>query len=459
MQNSVQIMNSSPVVMKAVEQLDYRVTVGDVASQAGLDINFAQAGLLTLASETGGHLQVSDNGEVVYLFSKDFRSILRNKYFWLQVQETWEKVWRILFYIIRISFGIVLVASILLMMAAIILIMIAASASKDGDSDGGGDGGGFGMPNIWFNPFSIFWYSDPYYGYDRDYRNDRGDRPSPPSNKTGEPEPEMNFLMAIFSFIFGDGNPNHNLEERRWQVVGKAIANNNGAVVAEQIAPYLDKLDADEDYMIPVLSRFNGYPQVSPAGELIYHFPELQTTAQQRRPQSVPAYFKEKLWQFSRATSGQLTLAGGLGIVNIIAAVALGSLLQGGTIAAQLGGLVGFVGSIYGILLAYGIGFLAIPLIRYFWMQLKNKGINDRNNQRQKVANRLNQVDATVKEKIIFAQQFAAQKIISSEDLAYTTETDLLDQEINQSAKIDAQWQQRLEQSSPPKHPKDPNSL
>lgn len=442
-------MNSSPVVMKAVEQLDYRVTVGDVAAQAGLDINFAQAGLLALASEAGGHLQVSDSGEVVYLFPKDFRSILRNKYFWLQVQEVWEKIWRVLFYIIRISFGIVLVASILLMIAAIVLIMIAASASRDGDSDGGGDDRGFGMPNIWFNPFSIFWYSDPYYRYDQP------DRRPAPRESSNEPESEMNFLMAIFSFIFGDGNPNYDLEERRWQVIGKAIANNNGAVVAEQIAPYLDKIDADEDYMIPVLSRFNGYPQVSPAGELIYHFPELQTTASQRRPQSVPAYFKEKLWQFSRATSGQLVLAGGLGAVNIIAAIVLGSLLQGGRVAAQLGGLVGFVGSIYGLLLAYGIGFLAIPLVRYLWIQIKNKGISDRNNQRQKVASLLNQANDNVKAKIAFAQQFAAQNIISSEDLAYTTETDLLDQEINQSAKIDAQWQQRLEQSSPPKHPKD----
>lgn len=444
-------MNSSPVVMKAVEQLDYRVTVGDVAAQAGLDINFAQAGLLALATEAGGHLQVSDSGEVVYLFPKDFRSIIRNKYFWLQVQEVWEKIWRVLFYIIRISFGIVLVASILLMIAAIVLIMIAASASKDGDSDGGGDDRGFGMPNIWFNPFSIFWYSDPYYRHDRYDQNDR--RPATRGNN--EPESEMNFLMAIFSFIFGDGNPNYDLEERRWQIVGKAIANNNGAVVAEQIAPYLDKIDADEDYMIPVLSRFNGYPQVSPAGELIYHFPELQTTASQRRPQSVPAYFKEKLWQFSRATSGQLTLAGGLGAVNIIAAVVLGSMLQGGKVAAQLGGLVGFVGSIYGLLLAYGIGFLAIPLVRYLWIQMKNQGISDRNNQRQKVAGQLNQADAKVKAKINFAQQFAAQNIISSEDLAYTTETDLLDQEVNQSAKIDAQWQQMLEQKSPPKHPRD----
>ena len=442
--------------MKAVEQLNYRVTVGDVAAQAGLDINLAQAGLLALAAEAGGHLQVSEVGEVVYLFPKDFRSILRNKYFWLQVQEVWEKIWRVLFYIIRISFGIVLVASILLMIAAIILITIAASSSKDGDNDrDNGNSGGWGMPNIFFNPFSIFWYSDPYYGYNRYEQDDR--RPVSRVNDA-DPESEMNFLMAIFSFIFGDGDPNYNREERRWQLVGRAIANSNGAVAAEQIAPYLDQLDADEDYMLPVLTRFNGYPQVSPEGELIYHFPELQTTAQQRNPQAVPAYFKEKLWQFSRASGGQLTMAGGLGVVNIVAAVILGSMLRGGVVAAKLGGLVGFVGSIYGILLAYGIGYLGIPLLRYAWIQLKNGGINSRNNQRQQVASQLNQADARVQQKIAFAQQFAAQTVIGTENLAYTTETGLLDQEVDQKAKLDAQWQQRLEQSSPPKHPKDQES-
>ena len=38
-------------IMTAVEQLNYRVTVGDVATQAGLDINQTERGLLALASE------------------------------------------------------------------------------------------------------------------------------------------------------------------------------------------------------------------------------------------------------------------------------------------------------------------------------------------------------------------------------------------------------------------------
>ena len=55
-------MTPDPRIMKAVEQLGYRVTVGDVAAQAGLTINLAEQGLLALASNAGGHLQVAESG-------------------------------------------------------------------------------------------------------------------------------------------------------------------------------------------------------------------------------------------------------------------------------------------------------------------------------------------------------------------------------------------------------------
>lgn len=38
-------------------------------------------------------------------------------------------------------------------------------------------------------------------------------------NQLQEPEPKMNFFQAIFSFVFGDGDPNLDWEERRWQTV------------------------------------------------------------------------------------------------------------------------------------------------------------------------------------------------------------------------------------------------
>ncbi|MBD0312063.1 MAG: hypothetical protein ICV86_04025 [Microcoleus sp. T3-bin5] len=435
-------MAPNPTIMQAVEQLGYRVTVGDVAAKAGLDVNFAQRELLTLASEAGGNLQVAESGDIAYLFPNNFRDILRNKFLRLQLQEWWQKIWRILFYLIRISFGIVLVASILLILVAITILLSSSDSNNGGGGgEGGGGGGGRGggfffFPYFWNDLLWIF-----YWNHDEPYYQQR-------SRLTGQ-KPQMSFLEAVFSFIFGDGNPNHNLEERKWSDIATAIRNNRGAVVAEQIAPYLDNLGQGyareyEEYMLPALARFDGRPEVSPQGQIVYHFPQLQTTATERNSQPVAAYLREMLWRFSNASSGQIMLAAGLGAVNLVGALVLGNLLSNSAIAS---GFIGFVSAIYPMILIYGVGFLAIPLIRYFWIQWKNSRIEARNQERQQRAMLLNQPDANLLQKLAYAREFAAENVLTGEDLAYTTETELTQQELEQSAKIDAEWQRRIDRS------------
>ena len=433
-------MAPNPTIMQAVEQLGYRVTVGDVAAKAGLDVNFAQRELLTLASEAGGNLQVAESGDIAYLFPNNFRDILRNKFLRLQLQEWWQKIWRILFYLIRISFGIVLVASILLIFVAITILLSSGSDNNGGGEGGGGGGGGgrgfFFFPYFWNDLLWIF-----YWNHDEPYYQQR-------SRLTGQ-KPQMSFLEAVFSFIFGDGNPNHNLEERKWSDIATAIRNSRGAVVAEQIAPYLDNLGQGyareyEEYMLPALARFDGRPEVSPQGQIVYHFPQLQTTATERNSQPVAAYLREMLWRFSNASSGQIMLAAGLGAVNLVGALVLGNLLSNSAIAS---GFIGFVSAIYPMILIYGVGFLAIPLIRYFWIQWKNSRIEARNQERQQRAMLLNEPDANLLQKLAYAREFAAENVLTGEDLAYTTETELTQQELEQSAKIDAEWQRRIDRS------------
>ncbi|MBF2084832.1 hypothetical protein [Thermoleptolyngbya sp. C42_A2020_037] len=424
-------------LMKAVERLNYRVTAGDLASLAGLDVKRAEQGLLALASEAGGHMQVSDAGDIAYVFPRNFRQVLQNKYFRLRLQSWWSKVWRVMFYLIRISFGIALVASIILIAIAIIAAMLALSAAQ-GDNDRDFDGGGMVMlPRMWIGP-DWFWIFLP--DTDRRYRREQAENASDPKN-------QMSFLEAVFSFLFGDGNPNANLEERRWRAIANVIRNQRGVVVAEQVTPYLDQVNTAttdlEDYMLPVLTRFNGRPEVTPTGELVYHFPELQVTAQQQQRLSVAAYLKELPWRFSQATSGQLMMAAGLGVVNIVGALMLGGLLRGG--AAALGGIVGFVGGIYGLLLAYAIGFVTVPLVRYLWIQGRNKAIATRNEMRQRRAEALNRLGPKIQEKLAFAQQFALESVVDEANLAYNTQEDLTAQELAQADKIDAEWRRRLE--------------
>ncbi|OCR00310.1 hypothetical protein BCD67_25250 [Oscillatoriales cyanobacterium USR001] len=435
-------MTPNPNIMQAVEQLGYRVTVGDVVAKAGLDVNFAQRELLALASDVGGNLQVAESGEIAYSFPQNFRDILRNKFLWLQLQEWWAKIWRVLFYLIRISFGIVLLASILLIIVSITVILTALNSSNNnsgGSSNSNSGDGGFRVMPYFFNDWwwFFYWNNDPYYRRER--------------QNHGEPD-EMNFLESVFSFIFGDGNPNYNLNERRWQAIGRIIRNHQGAIAAEQIAPYLDRIgqgvSADyEGYMLPVLTRFEGRPEVSPEGQIVYHFPTLQTTAAENNPQPVASYLREFLYKFSEASSGQIWLAAGLGVVNLGGALILGKLLGTPGLVAKIGEFIIFVQAVYPMLLTYGVAFLSIPLVRYFWIQWRNSQIEARNQARQQRAARLNQPDETLRQKLNYARQFAAENVISGQDLAYTTETDLMEQESAQSAKLDAEWQRRLNQS------------
>lgn len=329
-----------------------------------------------------------------------------------------------------------------LVFVAIIMILIAAQSASGRDSRSDRSGGGMVFfPSFWISPNWFWIFSPDPYRYPATRRRPAQEQSS---------EAPMNFLEAIFSFLFGDGNPNADLEERRWRTIAAVIRNHQGAVTAEQIAPYLD-LDAvagqtDEDYMLPVLSRFDGRPQVSPEGGIIYFFPELQVTTRDRGRQSVPTYLQESPWRFSRASSGQKILAIALGASLLI----LGAIfwnLQYQPVAASLGFVV-FVQSIFWLLMGYGIGFLTIPLVRYFWIQNRNQRIQARNQQRQENAQRLRQPSPELQQKLAFARRYATQTVVREADLAYTTEKDLLEQEIERSEEIDAEWRRRLNQSS-----------
>ncbi len=438
-------MTPNPAIMQAVEHLGYRVTPGDIAAQVGMDIKFAEQGLLALASDAGGHLQVSETGEIAYLFPQNFRGILRNKFLRLRLQDWGRKIWNVLFYLIRISFAILLIASIVLIVVTIALLLIAlSSSSSDDNRRSDSRGSAIVIPRLWL-PYD--WYEVFSPGYRQHQRPSKSQHDRAASKTESH---QMNFFEAVFSFLFGDGNPNADLEDRRWQAIATVIRNHRGAIVAEQVTPYLDDIDQGdreefEAYMLPVLTRFNGRPEVSPEGHLVYHFPELQVTAAENRPQPVAAYLKESLWQFSQATSGQIMLAAGLGLVNLVGAIWLGILLADGAIAAQIGGLVAFVSGIYGVLLAYGIGFLAVPLIRYSWLKLRNARVSARNLARQERAEAFNQGGEALQQKLAYARQFALEVVVDRESIAYTTETDLAEQEYLNANRVDAEWQQRLE--------------
>lgn len=247
-------------------------------------------------------------------------------------------------------------------------------------------------------------------------------------NRYQDPK-ELSFLESVFSVLFGDGDPNANLEERRSKAVAQLIRAKGGTLTAEELAPYMDPEDGppasdemvDESYVLPAVTRFGGVPEVTADGDIVYSFDELQVSAEgtgraDMLMQSTPSeikrlaasegisvagcfdkedlveavstalrlrevqgsaaplqpYLEEQEYEFSLATSGQQVAVGVLGLVNLFGALYLGNLFASPAIAGKtLVGLLGFVQAAYPFLLVYGAAFVTVPLLRYFKVQVR----------------------------------------------------------------------------------------
>ncbi|KAH7671373.1 ArsR-like helix-turn-helix domain-containing protein [Dioscorea alata] len=414
--------------MDAVDSYGGRVTIGDVASRAGLKLDEAERALQALAADTGGFLEVSDEGDVLYVFPRDYRTKLAAKSFKMKVEPLLDKSKAAAAYLIRVSFGTALIASIVLVYTTIIAL-ISSRSDEDNRGRRGGrsyyDSGG----TFFFRPSDLFWYWDPYY-YRRKQERDNG----------------MNFIESVFSFVFGDGDPNQGIEEERWKLIGQYITSNGGVVAAEELAPYLDVPSGnetvdDESYILPVLLRFDGHPEVDDEGNILYRFPSLQRTAssqKSRRKEYVGKkwaeafdgarkFFQEKKWLFSKTGSSERAMVIGLGALNFFGVVILGSMLK--SVAAAPQGLVSFVSEIFPFLQIYAASFFAIPVFRWFLLLRTNASIERRNLARQQRARALELPNPTLRSKLLNARDMAQRMVIGSDKIVYSTQKDLIDQD------------------------------
>lgn len=327
----------------------------------------------------------------------------------------------------RVSFGTALIASIVLVYTTIIAIISSSREEDNRGRRGRSYDTGF---TFYLSPTDLFWYWDPYYYRRRQLREgDRG----------------MNFIESVFSFVFGDGDPNQGIEEERWKLIGQYIASNGGVVTAEELAPYLDletteSMD-DDSYILPVLLRFDGQPEVDEEGNILYRFPSLQRTAAPQRSGrkeyvgkswadwvgGVENFFKEKKWQFSKTSTSERAMAIGLGGLNLFGVIILGTMLKNMTVSPS--GFVSFVSSIFPLLQIYAGSFFAIPLIRWFFVQNKNAQIVKRNRAREQRAKALVSPNLSLRRKLLSARDMAQKTFISQDRIVYSTDRDLYEQD------------------------------
>src|SRR5277367_6598793 len=114
-------------VIDAINSLGRRVTAADIASKTGLPLHIANSELNKVAAETNGQLEVSTVGDIVYKFSLGFERAYLATGIKLFFETVGRKSLEIGFFLLRISFGIMLIVTFLTILVLIVVALIVLS--------------------------------------------------------------------------------------------------------------------------------------------------------------------------------------------------------------------------------------------------------------------------------------------------------------------------------------------
>ncbi|MBM5827771.1 MAG: hypothetical protein FJ050_06925 [Cyanobacteria bacterium M_surface_7_m2_040] len=280
-----------------------RCSVGDAAGGTGLSLQEVEPALLALVAEVSGRLQVAEDGTLLFVFPPALRMRLLARSGRRRLEARLQAALRLAARLIRLSFGLVLVlVTTLVVLILSVLLVVRSFTSSDADDTGPALLQGLAQVPVSILALLIYGLR----GLSREGSSSATpqqlwsllwDLPGEGSDPAHE-----GFLNAVFSILFGDGDPNARLESQRC-----------GVVIAEDLAPLLDLPDCPSDpdrrhdladaAMQPVLLRFDGRPEVSEDGDLIYGFPSLPAHA--AGVDEVVQPLRERAFRLSRAGTGQ----------------------------------------------------------------------------------------------------------------------------------------------------------
>ncbi|MCP9933997.1 hypothetical protein KBZ08_08720 [Cyanobium sp. Candia 9D4] len=409
-----------------------RCSVGEVAAGTGLSLQEVEPGLLALVAEVSGHLQVAEDGTLLFVFPPALRMRLLALSGRRRLQARLQATLRLAARLIRLSFGVVL----LLVTTLVVLILSVLLVVRLFTSDDADDAGLALLQGLAQVPLSILDLLAS--GLRAPAR--QGSASVTPQQLwsllwdlpgEGADPASLGFLSAVFSILFGDADPNARFEPQRWRRIGAFLRKRGGVVIAEDLAPLLDLPDCPSDpdrrrdladaAMLPVLLRFDGRPEVSEDGDLIYGFPFLPARAAGGDGPVPP--LRERAFRFSRAGAGQRVAYG----------VAVGALLVlSPWLLAITPAWLPPVAWLARFAIGYALLLLLLPLARLPLQYGRNRAIAARNRRRQAWAKAARSADPQLKRRRAVARRLGATESgRPAPRILYDSGRDLLEQTID----------------------------
>ena len=184
---------------------------------------------------------------------------------------------------------------------------------------------------------------------------------------------------------------------------------------------------------MPVLTRFDGRPEVTDSGNIVYAFPSLTVTTLDSELSTLPSYLNEWKWKFSNVEEGGLVPVYMLGGLNFCGSFFLLFTAANPFYFSEAGRRLinpmhDFLPLIL-VLLTYGALFLVVPAVRYLIQTKLNVKIENRNEKRARNAALLETPPDQLLQKLGEAQAMKMDRRILTDDNAiYDTRKDHMDQ-------------------------------
>ncbi len=251
-------------------------TVADLVVRTGLPKYQVETEVRAVSDEYGARLRVTESGEILYSFPRGLRSRYRG--FGPALQRFWKGFRRavaaVAAFLFKIWIVVMLVGYFVLFLALTLAALAASIAAQTAGSRGSRDrgrrgGGGAVFTGRILELFVRIWfYGELFKSPERRYY-ERGRR----LEKARDRRP---LHKAVFSFVFGDGDPNEPWAETEKKAVVAFIQAKRGVISLEEFMTLTGhRPEQAQDAINRYLYEFEGSPEVTGNGSIYFFFPGL----------------------------------------------------------------------------------------------------------------------------------------------------------------------------------------
>lgn len=251
-------------------------TPADIVAFTGLPKAQIDAELPAVADEYDGRLKVTGSGQILYSFPTGFRSRYRG--FGPAAGRFARSAVRVLASVGKAMFKawimVMLVGYFVLFIALAVLAVVASIAASSSDKNNRRSGrGGLSLTTGLFDLFIRIWfYNEVFSTPEERYYRGVAQRQARGRQK-GNRRP---LHKAIFSFVFGEPDPDAGHEANQKRAFVTMVRQKNGIIVPEEFMALTGLPPAEADRAINrYLYEFEGIPDVTSAGTVVYRFPGL----------------------------------------------------------------------------------------------------------------------------------------------------------------------------------------